>query len=467
MTGTILTLVAGIVVILVIIAVNGYFVAQEFAYMSVDRNRLASRAQDGDGAAERALKVTKRTSFMLSGAQLGITMTGLLVGYVAEPMVGSALGVLLDGAGVPKGVSIAVGTVGVLAIATLVQMLFGELYPKNLAIANAEPLARRMARSTLVYLAVFGWLISFFDKSANLLLKMLRIEPVHDLDTSATAEDLERIVADSRDSGDLPEQLSLLLDRILDFPDQDVEHAMVPRGRVDTVAPDMTVAELRQLMAQAHTRYPVIDADGEPVGVVQLGDVLREPADSSAPVEQIMHPALIVPTLMPLPTAVAELEDAGRQMACVVDEYGAFAGVLTMEDMAEELVGEITDEHDEQTPEVIVEVADDRWRMDGDVHLDEAERALGHRLPEGDYETVAGLVIATAGELPDIGQTVTLELPDDPSEAISDEPVTRSLEVEVLAVERHVPSEVAMRLITRSVEDNDQEHEAANQEEGR
>ena len=217
------------------------------------------------------------------------------------------LGTLLGGAGVPESVSILVGTVGVLAVATVVQMLFGELYPKNLAIANAEPMARWMARSTLVYLAVFGWLIAFFDRSANLLLRLVRIEPIHDLDTSATAEDLERIVADSRDSGDLPLELSMLLDRILDFPDQDVEHAMVPRGRVDTVPPDITVAQLRQLMAHAHTRYPVIDAEGQPVGVVQLGDILALPADSGSPVAQIMRRPVIVPTLMPLPAAVAEL----------------------------------------------------------------------------------------------------------------------------------------------------------------
>ena len=453
MTTAVLLLLTGVAVILVIIAANGYFVAQEFAYMSVDRNRLAAAARDGDAAAERALKVTKRTSFMLSGAQLGITVTGLLVGYVAEPMVGSALGTLLGGAGVSETVSILVGTVGVLAVATVVQMLFGELYPKNLAIANAEPMARWMARSTLIYLAVFGWLITFFDKSANLLLRAVRIEPIHDLDTSATADDLERIVADSRDSGDLPLELSMLLDRILDFPDQDVEHAMVPRGRVDTVPPDTSVAGARALMAQAHTRYPVIDAEGQPVGVVQLGDILRLPVDSDLLVTEVMRRPVIVPTLMPLPAAVTELTQAGEQLACVVDEYGGFAGVLTMEDLAEELLGEITDEHDAEVPEQIVGGEDGRWLMDGDVHVDEVERALGHRLPEGDFETIAGLLIAETGDLPEVGQVVTVELPQDPSELVSDEPVLHSLRVEVLAVERHVPSEVQVRLLTRPVDE--------------
>jgi CBS domain containing-hemolysin-like protein len=274
MIEAILSLLLGIIVILAIIAANGYFVAQEFAYMSVDRTRLAARAAQGDVSAKRALAVTKRTSFMLSGAQLGITVTGLLVGFVAEPMVGQALGVLLGEADISREVGVAVGTLLALVAATIIQMIFGELYPKNLAIANPDPLARGLARSTLIYLTVFGWLIGFFDKAANLLLRALRIEPVHDLDVSASADDLPRIIADSRDSGDLPAELSLMMDRILDFPKQDVEHPMVPRSQVDWVGPDTTLEELRGLMARAHTRYPVID-DDTPVGVVHLADVLE------------------------------------------------------------------------------------------------------------------------------------------------------------------------------------------------
>lgn len=269
-----LTLLLGILVILAIIAVNGYFVAQEFAYMAVDRTRLAALAAGGDASAKRALAVTKRTSFMLSGAQLGITVTGLVVGYIAEPLVGKSLGTLLGGTGLPTEAVVAVGTGLVLVAATLIQMIVGELYPKNLAIADPEPLSRALARSTLIYMSVFGWLISFFDKSANLLLKALRIEPIHDLDVSASATDLPHIFADSRDSGDLPHELSLMLDRILDFPKRNVEHAMVPRSQVDWVGPDTTLHELKELMAHAHTRYPVIDDDDAPVGVVDLADVL-------------------------------------------------------------------------------------------------------------------------------------------------------------------------------------------------
>jgi CBS domain containing-hemolysin-like protein len=449
MTETVVSLLLGIVVILAIIAANGYFVAQEFAYMSVDRTRLAARAAEGDKAAKRALKVTKRTSFMLSGAQLGITITGLLVGFVAEPLIGESVGVLLGGVGVPAGVAITIGTVGTLAIATIVQMLFGELYPKNLAIASPEPLSRALARSTLVYMTVFGWLISFFDKSANLLLKALRIQPVHDLDVSASASDLPHIIADSRDSGDLPLELSLMIDRILDFPQRDVEHAMIPRSQVDWVRPDATLAELRELMARAHTRYPVIDADDAPIGVVHLADVLSMVGGghADAPVSTLMRPATVLPTLMLLPDALSQLTRTKNEIACVIDEYGGFAGVLTLEDLAEEVVGEITDEHDVEFGELVVPDGDNVWIMDGDVHLDEVERALGRELPRGDVETIAGLLIAELGALPAEGDTVRVDLPVDPADLVMDAPVLYRLDVDVLQVERHVPTEVRVRLV--------------------
>ncbi len=448
-------LLLGIVVILAIIAANGYFVAQEFAYMAVDRTRLAARAAQGDAAAERALKVTKRTSFMLSGAQLGITVTGLLVGYVAEPLVGRSLGVLLGGIGIPTEVGVAAGTIAALVLATIVQMIFGELYPKNLAIANPDPLARSLARSTLIYLTVFGWLIGFFDKSANLLLRALRIEPVHDLDVSASAEDLPHIIADSRDSGDLPAELSLMMDRILDFPKQDVEHAMIPRSQVDWVKPDTALEDVRALMAKAHTRYPVIDDEDTPVGFVQLADVLTHMAGGldGAVVADVMRPVAVIPTLMTLTDALGELQKNGTQLACVIDEYGGFAGLLTIEDIAMEIVGEITDEHDDDPGDAVAAAGDNVWTMDGDVHLDEVERAIGFDLPETDVETIAGLVIEQRGALPEEGETVRIDLPIDTAELASRELVRRALEIDVLRVERHVPTELCVRLVERTAED--------------
>ncbi|KQS66987.1 hypothetical protein ASG41_09355 [Modestobacter sp. Leaf380] len=445
----VLTLLLGVLVVVAITAVTGYFVAQEFAYMSVDRSRLAARAEAGDAAAKRALTVTKRTSFMLSGAQLGITVTGLLVGYVAEPLIGQSLGTLLGGVGIPTAVGIGVGAVAALLLSTLVQMLFGELFPKNLAIARPEPVSRWLATSTVLYLKLFGWLIWFFDQSSNLLLRALKIEPVHDVEHAATARDLESIVEDSRDSGDLPGELSVMIDRILDFPHQDVEHAMIPRPRVDVVADTDTLGDLRAQMAHGHSRYPVLaDQGGDVVGVVHLEDLLATEHGDDALVTTITRPALVVSHLTSLPDLVRELAATKNQLACVVDEYGGFAGVITVEDLAEELVGEITDEHDpDVSPQYVPVEGDGVWEMAGDVHVDEVERAVGVDLPTGDYETVAGLVIAAHGGLPEQGTRLRIELPPDPADLVHDDkPTVRHIDIEVLAVDRYVPSRVRIEL---------------------
>jgi CBS domain containing-hemolysin-like protein len=442
-----LSLLAGVLVVLAITAATGYFVAQEFAYMAVDRSRLNARAASGDVAARRALAVTRRTSFMLSGAQLGITVTGLVVGYVAEPLIGEALGAGLGGVGVPTAVGVAVGTVLALLFSTLVQMVFGELFPKNLAISRPEPVALRLAGSTRAYLAVFGWLIQVFDAASNRLLRALRIDPVHDVEHSATVRDLEHIVADSRESGDLPKELSVLLDRIIDFPDRDVEHAMIPRARVDVVRVSDTMGDVRARMRAGHSRYPVLDDADDVVGVVHLTDVLAHGPDGATPVSAVMRPPVLVPTSMTLTSAIGVLASGGNQLASVVDEYGGFAGVITVEDLAEELVGEITDEHDPATPDRPPVGDDGVWVMAGDVHVDEVERAVGRDLPRGDYETIAGLVIAVHGGLPKVGAVVDIVLPADPAElAVTDDPPPVVMRADVLEVRRHVPSLVRLTL---------------------
>jgi CBS domain containing-hemolysin-like protein len=464
---TVLSLLLGVLVVLLITAVTGYFVAQEFAYMAVDRSRLKARAEAGDAAAKRALAITRRTSFMLSGAQLGITVTGLLVGYVAEPLIGKSLGVMLGGVGIPTAVSVGVGAVLALLFATVVQMLFGELFPKNLAIARPEPVALKLAGSTAVYLKVFGWLIRVFDQASNLLLRALKIEPVHDVEHSATARDLEHIVEDSRESGDLPVELSMLLDRILDFPRRTVEHAMIPRSRVDTVEDTDTIGHLRELMAHGHSRYPVLAAGTQDVvGVVHLADLLTTTEPDTAPVTVIARPPLVVSHLTPLPDVLRRLWETNNQLACVVDEYGGFTGVITLEDLAEELVGEITDEHDSASPQYVPVEGDGIWEMAGDVHVDEVERALGIDLPRGDYETIAGLVIAHYGGLPEEGTTLEIELPPDPAHlAHDDEPTPRILRIEVLTVDRHVPARV--RLVLPDLADAARAHAATDEEASR
>lgn len=453
MLEAVLTLLVGVLLTLAIIAACGFFVAQEFAYMSVDRSRMAAKAEKGDAQAKRVLAITKRTSFMLSGAQLGITVTGLLIGYVAEPLIGESIGTLLGGVGLDPVVSVLIGTIGALLLATIVTMIFGELYPKNLAIASPEPLARALAMPTRVYLMLFGWLITVFDKAANGLLRLLRIEPLEDVDESATARDLEAIIEESRVSGDLPDDLSMIIDRILDFPQRDVEHAMVPRSRADSISPDTTVGEVRALMATGHTRYPVVGDEDYPVGVVELIDLLRLHPSDDTPVSSVMRDAVVLPTTMQLPVALDRMRQTRNELACVVDEYGNFDGILTIEDLTEEVIGEISDEHDTDIHEVVNE-GENHWSLPGDVHLDEVERLIGHDLPRDDAETIAGLIVSAHGDLLPVGATVRIDLLDRASETVQGLRIERWLDVEVTEVARLVPSRVAIRLHELNLDDD-------------
>ncbi|GAA1877914.1 hemolysin family protein [Williamsia serinedens] len=441
----VLEILAGLLVVVVITAFTGYFVAQEFAYMAADRSRLGAAADAGDGAAARALTVTRRTSFMLSGAQLGITVTGLLVGYVAEPLIGQGVGELLGGIGIGTAVGVTIGTVVAVVVSTGVQMVFGELFPKNLAIARPEPVARWLARSTTIYLSLFGWLIWLFDQSSNLLLKALKIEPVHDVEHSATPRDLTHIVAASRATGEIDDDTSTLLDRILDFPTRTADHAMVPRPRVDTLAADTPVAEVRARMATGHTRYPVLGSDPDDLrGIVSLHDLLDDSVTGVA--ADVARPAVAVPTSLPLPEVLQEMDTRRVQMVAVIDEYGGFAGILTREDVAEELLGDIADEHD-----VVVAAlrssTESSWTVRGDLAVDELERLVGHKLPAGDHETVAGAVLAVLQRFPETGETVLVDLEPDPTEAArTDDHPRRTLAFTVREVRRRVPAVVEVDL---------------------
>ncbi|OLT27080.1 hypothetical protein BJF83_19345 [Nocardiopsis sp. CNR-923] len=444
---TVLSIAVGMLVVLVITAATGYFVAQEFGYMAVDRSRVRARAAAGDLGARRVKKVTDRTSFMLSGAQLGITVTGLLVGYVAEPMIGQGLGELLGAAGVPAGTGVAVGIVIALLFSTVVQMVFGELFPKNLAIAKPEPVARWLALSTNVYLRIFGPVIWLFDQAAIVLLKAVRITPVEDVQHAATPRDLERIIAESRETGDLPAELFTLLDRTLDFHERTAGHAMIPRPEVATVEEGDPVSRVVELMASDHSRFPVLgDGVDDIVGVICLRDVLAlgERDLDSIKVTEVARATVMVPVSLALPGVLDQLREAGEEFACVVDEYGGLAGVITIEDLAEELVGEIADEHspDEEAPAHLE--GEGSYMVPGALHVDEAERLLGHDLPAGDYETVGGLVIHELHRLPQVGDRVDIALPR-PTSAHDDDP-DMALTLIVNSVQRHVPHTVELRL---------------------
>ncbi|GAA1699738.1 hemolysin family protein [Kribbella yunnanensis] len=436
----------GLGLILVLTVATGYFVAQEFSFVAVDRNRLQTLADGGDAAAVRALRVTSRLSFVLSGSQVGITVTALLAGYFAEPYLGEGLEGVLGSAGVPEAVSVSVSVIAALLLATVIQMVLGELAPKNLAIAKAEAIALRLSRSTLLYLTVAGPIIRVFDAASNRILRRVGIEPVEELPQGATAQELDRIIVSSYEQGLLDEDTMRLLDRGLDFRGRIADEAMRPRVDVITVHQDEPLTRVVELQDTGHSRFPVIAGSvDEVVGVIAIGDVVEvEPADRAhVTVGSLASPPVVVPSTLPVPVVLERLRTAHRQLAIVVDEYGGFAGIVTLEDIAEELVGAIRDEDDlpETSP---VQGGDGSWVLPARWRLDEVEEATGVALPSSDdYETVSGLVMARLGRIPVVGDEIIVELPHRFDHEGRPIPV-EFVKLVVQTLERRVPGLVGM-----------------------
>lgn len=398
----------GLVAVAALIAANGYFVAAEFAFVASRRGRLEDAATTGDRRAGRAVQVHKRLSFMLSGAQLGITVTSLVVGFIAEPTLGRAIEPLVGAIGVPDDARFGIALTTGFVLATAAQMIFGELAPKNLAIAKPEPIARALAGSTLVFLRVASPLIRLFDGSANGLLRAVGIEPIEELHGGVSAEELDLIVEESAGHGKLSVRQAALLERAIDFGTLHASAAMVPWNRVTTIDAEDSCEDLRQLMASAHSRFPVVSADGAVVGLVHAKDLFGVDDDALATtsVATLARQPLVVPETARLRTVLAALRREATEMAVVADEYGAPAGVVTLEDLVEELVGDIADEYDPVELRA-VKHDDGSWTVPGSWRIDEIERSIGVALPaDGAYDTVAGLVLARLQRLPAGGDRV-------------------------------------------------------------
>jgi magnesium and cobalt exporter, CNNM family len=437
----------GLALVVLLTLATGYFVALEFAYVSVDRTRLRQLADQGDVPAQRALDITSRLSFTLSGAQFGITVTALLVGYAGEPLIGVALAELLGFTDLPYAMRLTIAVALVLVFSTVLQMVVGELAPKNLAIARPVPLARALSRSTVVYLAVAGPLIRLFDSASNRLLRSVGIEPVEELAPGATTEDLEHVIDESRKGGALDAELSSLLERGLAFRALSAEQAMTPRVSVDTAPAAATLDDLVELIRTSpHSRFPVVAQDVDDViGVVGLAELLEVPRERwpEVTVADACSPAVVVPGSLPLPAALEQLRSSRRQLAVVVDEFGGFDGVLSLEDIAEEVVGDIFDEGDEPEPDAPQGPADTHT-LSARLRLDEVEASTGIRLPEGaDYATVSGLVMGRLGRIARTGDSVVVDEVLDPADLDEPAPPDR-IEIRVDEVERHVPAVVTL-----------------------
>lgn len=435
---------SGLLVIIALTVLTGYFVAQEFAYVAVDRGQLQKLANEGDVPAQRALRVTSRLSFTLSGAQFGITVTTLLVGFAGEPLLGRGLAELMGFTDLSPAATTSLSIAVTLIFATGVQMVLGELGPKNLAIARPVPLARALSRSTLVYLTVAGPIIGLFDKASNRLLRSVGIEPVEELPQGATPEELHRIIDEAHTGGLLDEDLSRLLGRGLAFRNHVAEEVMTPRIDVETVQADEPAARVLELLETGHSRFPVIGRDVDDiVGVIGLHELLAVPAQErpTATVRDLASDALIIPESVPLPRVLEQMREAHRQIAVVVDEYGGFAGVITFEDVAEEVVGEIWDEGDAEE-EAVEERPDGTWEIPARLRLDEVQQTTGVGLPEHeDYDTVSGLIMERLGRVAEEGDTLEVAWEDRDHHGA---PQVHRVQLDVLTVQRFVPDTVRL-----------------------
>ncbi|MFE6282624.1 hemolysin family protein [Streptomyces sp. NPDC057877] len=427
----------GLLAVFVLTAGTGYFVAQEFAYVSADRLALAREAEAGDRRAARALQVLERLSFMLSGAQLGITVTGLVVGFIAEPSVSALLRPALGGVGIPDAAVSGISVVLAFAGATVVQMVLGELAPKNLAIAVPERLAKALAASTLAYLKVVGPVVHVFDGAANRLLRRIGIEPVEELHHGATLEELGHLIGESHEQGELPKDTAALLDHALEFSERTLDEVMVPRVDAVFVRREATAAEAIALIGEhGHSNYPVLgDHPDDVTGVLGVRELMRLPADrmSATTAGAVARRPLLLPDTLSLPDAVERMRSTGDEFAVVLDEHGGVAGIVTYEDIAEELVGDIADETDTVT-EIAVRDGEG-WLVDAGRRLDEIAEATGVALPEEeDYDTVAGLIVDRLGRFPTVGDHLTVTLPGGDSALI-----------DVRSLDRHVPERVRIQ----------------------
>ena len=395
----------------VLIVGNAIFVAAETALVTVDRNLVESRAREGSVRFGRVRSTLRRLSTYLSGAQLGITVTSLAIGLVAEPSIATLLRGPLEAMGLSVGVTEVLAFAAALLLATGVQMVFGELVPKNIALSRPVESVLWVVIPLLVFTTVTRPLIAVLNGTANQILRLVGVEPVEELRSARTPDELASVVRRAGMQGALGSETAVLMERSLSFSAKTAADVMTPRTRVRTVswsAPVATVIEATR--DTGHSRFPVIgDSVDDIRGLIHVKQAVAVPAldRSTTRVREVMVGPVLVPPSMALDRLLNLLQQPGLQLAVVVDEYSGTAGIVTFEDLVEELVGDVVDEHDTPAPGVRRQ-PDGTWLLSGLLRPDEIEAAIGLELPAGraDYETVAGLILQLLRRIPDPGDEV-------------------------------------------------------------
>ena len=398
-----MSILLGLLAVAMLLAVNAFFVAAEFSLVAIDRPRIEAAAKGADPQARRVRSLLGHLTLHLSGAQFGITLSALLLGFVAEPTVA----LILTGEAHLTGVSVTVA----IALATILHLVVGEQVPKYVALAAPNRVARRLAPLVQIYGTVARPVVRALNGAANVVVRRLGVEPREELGVSRTLDELDELIRgssdDTLDTADVE-----LLTRSIRFGDKTVADALVPRLDMEALSVDSLSVELLARSEQTgHSRFPVFDGDlDHVVGVVHVKSLLSRPAETrnGVPLGELMGDVLAVPETRDLDDLLGDLREHSRHLAVVVDEHGGTAGIITVEDVLEEIVGEIDDEHDHPVSRTQV---DGRagTTVSGSFSLDEVRDVVGLPVPDGPYETLAGFVLHRLGKLPEPATTVELE----------------------------------------------------------
>lgn len=404
---------AGWLVFVILLAANALFVSAEFSLTSVDRARLTRVAGAGGRRAQSTLAAVRELAIQLSGAQFGITIASLLVGFVAEPLFRSVIKPLTDLVPLPEGVTDGVAVVVALLVATFLQMLLGELVPQNLAIARPMGIALAVAPIQRTFTTICRPAIALFNGTANSIVRLAGAEPQQELRSARTPVELASLIDTSAREGSLPPDVAALLRRSLAFGDLTAGDVMTPRVNMSALKSDDTVADMLDLARRTgHSRFPVQgESLDEIVGAVHVKYAfgVRPERRAETPVRLLMRPPVHVPDSLRCDDLLLTLRRRGLQLAIVVDEYSGTAGVVTLEDLLEELVGAVRDEYDVREQPEVSRLPDGGWSVSGLLRRDELHDRIGMRPPPGSYDTIAGLVLAAAGRLPVVGDDVLID----------------------------------------------------------
>lgn len=388
------------------------FVAVEFSLVALDRPTVQKAIDSGDRRAEVVLGSLRRLSTQLSAAQVGITLTTLVLGYIATPSLGQLLQTPLGALGLQGDALRSVSAILALLIVTLFSMVLGELLPQFLGISAPLATAKVVAMPVRVFAVIAKPLIVVLNGSANLVLRGLGITPQEELSGARTPQELASLVRRSAEAGTLDVGTARLVTRSLGFGEQTAADVMSPRARATSIERTATAEDvLRLARSTGHSRFPVTGEDWDDIdGIVHVKRAIAVPHDRRAdvPVSALMVPPLLVPETIRLDPLLLLLREAGLQLAIVVDEYGGTAGVVTLEDVVEEIVGDVSDEHD-RSRTTAREMTDGSWTLPGLWRPDEVRERLRAPVPDGPaYETIGGWVMAELGRVPVAGDTVEL-----------------------------------------------------------